>query len=495
LDAAMPTRSNLQRSVISIVGSALLALAYGPTACDAAPAVPLVDAQSSAIGSIGMLWLADRAGTSVVFEASKSGEDPDQHYLWRLDAGTGAPTQLGDYSYDVFDDSLTGAPISTGAAGPDAPALGSTHDGRWIIGSQSKSSATAIDAQTGVQVRMHHSGSFPVGAQSFVFARRHGFGAAEAPGASPRPLATTIHGKLYTRVPGRIWNRMQSAGPAGGALGLCHGDALASDNLMAIVTDVAHPVPFHTAPERLGTCRLSADGSTLTATANTYDAAHAPAHRLTTQIIWLRHGKIRRGPKFSGRDVTRAELISVSSTGRYAVLGKDSDYTPDQRGRWLADTKTDRLRRLPEGIAPALWTSDDHTLVCFRGARLVAIDPATGKATLLADAKRRLPGTFRDRSNRGQNPPLLSTFTHDGRAVIAIVVASTSSQPHADFQFGVRVPLDGSDARPLPRTGDESFERLSYSDDGTHAFLVTSFGDHPLRALTVADADAGTWTY
>jgi hypothetical protein len=42
---------------------------------------------------------------------------------------------------------------------------------------------------------MHHSGSFPAGARGFVLAHRRGLG----PAAAPRPLATTIRGKTYTR--------------------------------------------------------------------------------------------------------------------------------------------------------------------------------------------------------------------------------------------------------------------------------------------------------
>ena len=69
----------------------------------------------------------------------------------------------------------------------------------------------------------------------------------------------------------------------------------------------------------------------------------------------------------------------------------------------------------------------------------------------LANARTGYPGTFRDRGDVKDNPPQVVAFTHDRRAAIVWVEGSSDDDPGLIVQFGVRVPLDGSPARQLPR--------------------------------------------
>jgi hypothetical protein len=450
------------------------------------PAVTLVDAESAGMeGYVTEFRLLNAAGTRAVFAAPKPGHSFDVRYLWRLDAGASA-AQIGDYAYDVYND------FAPPTVDPNASALAATTDARFIIAGQSRMSATAIDVQTGAAVRLKHSGSYPAAGSSFLFPGKSALMAADAPGAPLHPVRVLLRGR-EGGLPKRIFGRLGLGGNAAGATGLCHGNFGGDngrDDVLAIATDVSKPIAFHAAPGVNDRCILSADGRALTST-----AAPRRGGRLHIQTVQLKAGAIRRVPVTTKRAYDdQADLMNVSPGGRYVLLGHIEDYRPDQRARFLVDTATKRVRKISGAFAPMAWSPDERTLVGSRDGRVWAIDATTGRGRRLADAKTLLPGSFRDRTNGGRNPPFYKAFTRDSRAVVVQVSASSSSDSSLDYRFGVRLPLDGSAGALLPRSGEDSFEDLVYSADGARAFLITT-GPAPVRAISTADADAGSWSY
>jgi hypothetical protein len=486
MNAPSHSRTLMMLLPSAIAAAAAFGLWLTPPA-RAGQAVPRVLTGRDPVASVYQFSLLDPAGQHAVFAASEPGEDPDVVRLWRLD-GRALPSPVGTYSWDLYSD------FPPANIDPNAPPMQLTQDGTGIIVGQSGDSATVVDVQSGAQTKLNHSGRFPALGHSFVFATSTGIGAADFPGAPARPLPVVINGQQRTTLSKDFMRTLRVGGNTHGATGLCHyrlfGKSTRNDS-MAIISDVTRPAVFHTARWISAECELSADGTALTST-----AVRKHRKRYAIDVLSLRGGHVKRIRSVrTVRSVGEGNaIVSTSPSGRFVILGR-ADYAPESRARLLVDVVSGRVRRLRGAIAPLAWSPDDRKLVAARGARLVKLNARTGKVRILSNAKTRLPGTFRDRTNSGKNPPRVSAFTSDGRAVIVIVEASSNDRPYNIWQFGVRVPLDGSAATALPRAGEESFEDIVFSQDGTRALLITSFGAAPVRELSIADANAGSWTY
>lgn len=266
----------------------------------------------------------------------------------------------------------------------------------------------------------------------------------------------------------------------------------------SVVTTISAPL------QGWSSCQIADDGSTV---------ATIGVNRNAAVLLALRH-RTRRlvalGPgTLTGSGVQT--VVGLSPSGRYALVATGDPVDGAAGAITLVDIDHQRRWRLAginglrgfdrEGFsAAAAWSHTEQTVVLVAAswqnhgqpngaaaARLVAVSTQSGQvhalARLVAPAGMPFDGT-----------PVPEAMTDDGKSVgVAVPTASATTD-----QVPYRVPLNGTGATLLFTSSVRSFNSLTRSPDGSHAWIAAGWTCHssyrfPMMSMSNEDPWATPW--